>query len=166
MDDFFARLNLPRRYTLDPSAVERSYLEKSRALHPDYHSTASEAEQRASLELTAALNQAYLALNDPYRRIEHLLALAGGPTAGEQKNLDQAFLMEMMERRDRIEEAKASGSDTAAIESDLRRKLRELLDSAGAPFDSGELTPEVLIEVRKKLNAAKTIMSLLRDLAG
>lgn len=166
MDDFFARLDLPRRYTLDPAAVERSYLEKSRALHPDFHSTASNAEQRASLELTAALNQAFLTLNDPYRRIEHLLALAGGPTAGEQKSLDQAFLMSMMELRERIEEAKASGAGTSEIESDLRRNLRELLDSAGAPFDSGELPPEVFTEVRKKLNAAKTIMSLLRDLAG
>lgn len=166
MDDFFARLNLPRRYTLDPAAVERSYLEKSRALHPDFHSTASDAEQRASLELTAALNQAYLALNDPYRRIEHLLALAGGPTAGEHKSLDQAFLMEMMELRDRIEQAKASGTGTTEIENDLKQNLRELLDSAGAPFDTGDLSPGVFTEVRKKLNAAKTIMSLLRDLAG
>lgn len=165
MDDYFQRLGLPQSFTLDPTAVERSYLEKSRALHPDFFQNAPESERRASLSLTAALNEAYVALRDPYRRAEHLLALQNGPSAGQAKNLDQAFLMEMMELREQIDEARTNGRPLDAFEKQLRERLDTLLTAAGRPFDERrELSPEERAAVRSKLNAAKTVMSLLRDL--
>ena len=51
----------------------------------------------------AELNEAYTTLTDPFKRISHLLALAGGPAAGEDKTQDQAFLMEMMDYRERLD---------------------------------------------------------------
>ena len=35
MPTHFERLGLPARFALDPEALERSYLERSRALHED-----------------------------------------------------------------------------------------------------------------------------------
>src|SRR5207253_8629771 len=100
---------------------EREYLARSRQVHPDFHHLGTAAEQRASLELSAALNEAYLAVKDPYRRAEYLVGLLGGPSAREEKNLDQAFLAEMLDLRERIEEAKASADPAAlaAIEDEL-----------------------------------------------
>lgn len=165
MNDFFARLGIPRRFTLDLPEVERLYLAKSRQLHPDFHGGGSDFEQQASLELTAALNEAYVALKDPFRRVEHLLALNNGPTATQEKNLDQAFLMEMMDLRERIDDAKASGRGLAEIENELTKRLSELLNAAGRPFDDGkELSAATLIAIRRQLNSAKTITSLLRDI--
>ena len=37
MQTHFDRLGLPRRFALDGAAVERQYLARSRAVHPDYH---------------------------------------------------------------------------------------------------------------------------------
>src|SRR6476660_6614605 len=121
MSDHFERLGLSRRFSVDPAAVERAYLARSRAVHPDFHQTGTAAEQRTSLELSAALNEAYLAVKDPYRRAEYLLGLYGGPSAREEKNLDQVFLAEMLDLRERIEEAKASADPAglAAIEDEL-----------------------------------------------
>ena len=164
MADHFATLGLPRKYTLDLDEVERSYLAKSRALHPDFHQTASDSERTASEAAMARLNEAYIALQEPYRRIEHLLALTGGPTAAEQKNMDQAFLMEMMETRERIDEARAAGGDLAPFRDELEMRLRDLLSAAGKPFDTMPAPDQtVLIAVRGRLNGAKTVMSLLRD---
>jgi molecular chaperone HscB len=174
MPDHFERLGLPRRFSVDPAAVERAYLERSRAAHPDFHATAAPAEQRASLERTAALNEAYLAVRDPFRRAEYLLTLLGGPSAHSAKHLDQAFLIEMMDIRERIEEAGTGGPCGAAreaIRDELRAKDDDLLAGVGAAFarleglagDSLERA-ELLTAIRRQLNAAKTIRSLIRDL--
>ena len=105
----FARLGLPRRFALDAAELERQYLARSRAVHPDYHAAGSSADLAASLELSAALNEAYNTLRDPFARADYLLGLEGGPSAAEQKQMPPAFLAEMLEARERVEEAKAGG---------------------------------------------------------
>jgi molecular chaperone HscB len=170
--DHFERLGLPRRFSVDPTAIEREYLARSRSFHPDFHHAGTAAQQRASLEMTAALNEAYLTLKDPLRRAEYLLQLLGGPTAREEKNLDQEFLMTMMDHRERIEEARRS--DPAAlttIEAELHTAQAERLRRVEKLFDRlDELPlnhpdrPALLSAIRQDLNAVKTLQSLLRDL--
>src|SRR5437764_2739026 len=106
MNDAFLRLGLPRRFALDAVELERAYLAHSRAVHPDYHLAGSSAEVNASLELSAAVNEAYNTLRDPFRRAEHLLALEGGPSASEHKQMPAAFLAEMLDAREEIELAR------------------------------------------------------------
>ena len=54
----FDRLGLPCRFALDLAELEQKYLARSRELHPDFHQQAAGGAQRASMELTAALNDA------------------------------------------------------------------------------------------------------------
>src|SRR5438309_1471764 len=100
----FERLGLPRRFDLDVAEIERNYLARSREMHPDFHQQSSTAQQRVSMEMSAALNDAYATLKQPFRRAEYLLALEGGPTAAEHKAMAPAFLEEMLELRMEIEE--------------------------------------------------------------
>jgi len=102
----FERLGLPRRFSLDDAELERHYLARSRELHPDFFQLGGDLERRASLELSAALNDAYAVLRDPFRRAEYLLQLEGGPTAADLKEMPAAFLEEMLELRMEIEEIK------------------------------------------------------------
>jgi len=165
MEDFFSRLGIARRYTLDLDEVERCYLARSRDLHPDFHHNASDADRQASLEGMAQLNEAAATLREPFKRLEHLLNLHGGPTAAQEKIVEQSFLMEMMELQESIDTAKVTGSNVDKIEADLTTRLRELLDAAGGPFDAiGPLSPSTLTVIRRQLNSAKTLMSLLRNL--
>src|SRR5438874_10466984 len=97
----FERLGLPRRFRLDPAALERNYLAASREVHPDFT-----GNDPASLQMAAALNEAYATLRDPFRRAEYLLTVEGGPSAGEVKQMPAEFLEEMLELRMRIEEVK------------------------------------------------------------
>ena len=171
--DHFERLGLPRRFSVDADAIEREYLARSRTIHPDFHQLGTGGEQRASLELTAALNEANLTLRDPIRRTEYLLTLYGGPTGPQEKSLDQMFLMEMMDVREQFEEAKAS-KDTAALaalETDLTARNAAQLGQIAKLFERFEQLPDdhadrsgLLVQVRRVLNAVKTVRSLLRDL--
>ncbi len=162
MSDLFERLGLPRRFSIDAAEVERRYLARSRECHPDLQAGATEAEQIAAIERTASLNQAYATLKDPFRRAEYLLGLLGGPTAGQEKSLDQAFLMAMMETRERMDELRAAGLDLRELEIDLERQYNEVLTDVARRFEP----PADLVAIRRRLNAAKTIQSLLRDLRG
>jgi molecular chaperone HscB len=157
----FERLGLPGRFSVDVAAVEREYLARSRAVHPDFHSLADAEQQAASLEDTAALNEAYLTLKDPFRRAEYLLRVLGGPTAQQEKNLDQAFLMEMMDFRERIEEAAGDRDTLTGLERELAGRLAAIVADLGRLFAAD---PPDLLAVRKRLNAAKTLQSLLREL--
>jgi molecular chaperone HscB len=171
----FERLGVPRRFDLNADEVERNYLERSRALHPDFHQLAATAEQRASMELTAALNEAYATLRQPFRRAEYLLALERGPSASEHKEMAPAFLEEMLELRMEIEELReASAADSparTALSQALRGRLAGLQADLMATFAKFEAMSAgaaerrvLLIAVRQLLNSAKYVEGLLRDL--
>ncbi|MFO0847737.1 MAG: Fe-S protein assembly co-chaperone HscB [Gemmataceae bacterium] len=163
----FERLGLPGRFSVDPEAVERAYLTRSREVHPDYHGLADPDRQRESVEATAALNEAYLTLRDPFRRAEYLLTLLGGPSAQAEKNLDQSFLMEMMDLREQIEEAKAGHTGLDDLRSRVSDRLDQIVSEIDRRFEQagpGDVPSDARVRIRRSLNAAKTVRSLLREL--
>ena len=127
----FARLGLEPALDLDREALEGRYLELSAAVHPDKHQAAGEAAQRLAMEHASAINVAYRVLRDVVGRAEYLVKLGGidlnstDERHGAPKPT-QAFLVEMIERREALDEAAAEGED--ALE-DLRD---ELADESGA----------------------------------
>jgi molecular chaperone HscB len=158
-----------------PAEIEDRYLARSRELHPDYHRLGSSAQQRLSLEWSAALNEAYAVLRDPFRRAEYLLTLEGGPSAAEHKEMSPAFLEEMLELRMEIEGLREGGDGSsparAAMEKQLRQRREQLQNDIAAQFVrleslslAGEHKKSVLLQVRQLLNAARYIQGLLRDL--
>lgn len=171
--DHFQRLGIPRRFSVSLQELEANYLQRSRLSHPDYHALADSDAQRHSLEQTAALNEAYLTLKEPFRRSEYLLKLLGGPSAQEVKNLDQSFLMEMMEYREQLEEYKAGQNHDGLQQLTTTMKAREsaLFEELNRHFETVDwqqpepkTPPELLTTIRQRLNALKTIRSLLRDI--
>jgi molecular chaperone HscB len=171
----FERLGLPRRFALDVQELERNYLARSRESHPDFHRMASSDQQRDSQEQSAALNEAYAALREPFRRAEYLLQLEGGPSAAEQKEMAPEFLEEMLELRMEIEELREGGgreaTGVAAMERQLLERRDKLIDDLARRFilleslltESKEQRGQ-LLEIRLILNAAKYVQGLLRDL--
>ena len=71
MIDYFALLDQPRSPWLDRDALKQAFHARSRELHPD---TALSPAPDAAF---AQLNEAYQILQDPKRRIHHLLTLEG-----------------------------------------------------------------------------------------
>lgn len=137
----FERLGVPERFDLDREMLEGNYLERSRLVHPDRFASASPGEQRLAMERAAALNEAYRALRDPVRRAEYLVHLGGTDldAHGAAPEMEQAFLMEMIERRERLE---AERGDLDALESFLDEVLDEcdqVLDGAVAAIGSGNV---------------------------
>lgn len=75
--DHFGFFGLPRNLNLDESALQRSFYEMSRRLHPDLYAQKGHLEQEWALEQSSRLNDAYRTLKDPIKRTEYLLKLEG-----------------------------------------------------------------------------------------
>jgi len=107
--DPFQLLGLGRRFDLDLSVVEKTHRELSRALHPDRYAQAGASERRAALEKAASVNEAWRTVRDPITRAEALFRVHG-VAVGEthEPKPTPAFLMEVLEEREALSEARVS----------------------------------------------------------
>jgi molecular chaperone HscB len=121
MQNHFDLFGLPPRYSIEGETLERSYREIQSQVHPDRFAHAGDAERRASLQWTTRVNEAYRTLKDPVQRAKHLLELQGVDVAFETNTaMPPDFLMQQMELREALEEAKSPG----ALD-EMRKTLRE-----------------------------------------
>jgi molecular chaperone HscB len=116
MVDPFDTLGIAPAFELDLGAVEKRYRELAKVLHPDRYLGASPAERRMALGKAVEVNEAWRLVRDPIRRAEALLRRHGVRIEeGKEPKPDPEFLMEMMEQREALSEARASG-DPKAVE--------------------------------------------------
>ena len=139
--DPFETLGIPRNFDVDLAAVEKTHRELSRALHPDRFVNAGASERRAALSKAVEVNEAWRVVRDPIRRAEALLGLLGvRHDEGKEPEPDADFLMEMLELREALSEAKA-GKDLGevrrmAAKITARAKAVEIVRSDG--FQRGD----------------------------
>jgi molecular chaperone HscB len=147
--DHFRVLGVARSFELDVTELERRYKEMTKVLHPDRFARADERARRASLQRSIQLNQAWRTLKDPARRAEYLLSLAGVDVGGEQGSskvtadghkvrlpVAPALLMEVMELREELAEARAAGDHgrVGAMAGTVRGRREKALRAVGSVF--------------------------------
>jgi molecular chaperone HscB len=137
MVDPFDTLGIAPSFDVDLTAVEQRYRELQRVLHPDKHSAGSPADRRIALGKAVEVNEAWRLVRDPIRRAEALLRRLGGRIEeGKEPKADPEFLMEMMEQREALSEARAS-ADPAAVErlaSAIRKREKDVTARIAAAF--------------------------------
>lgn len=134
-------MGLPPRYGIDLRDLEVRYRELSRVLHPDKHAQKPAGERRLSLGKAVEVNEAYRALKDDLSRATALLALRGHVVSeGEGAPSDPMFLMEVMELREELSEARAAkdldrvgalGEKVAEMRRTTTREMAEAFDGDG-----------------------------------
>lgn len=145
---------------MDPADLERAYLARSREVHPDYHAVS--ADRAAVLAKSAAVNEAYSTLRDPFRRADYLLTVSLGDTPQTAVALTPAFLMQAMELRERLEAAGTDAGELVVLDTDLGA-LIDAEHAAVTTLFAGPLGVEILTTIRGHLNAWKTLASLRRS---
>jgi molecular chaperone HscB len=162
LQDPFEALGLPRRFDLDARDIRRAWLARAADLHPDRaQGAAGGADEGEVARRAALLNDAKRTLEDPERRADALLVLLGGPAREEEKSLPPAFLMEVMEVREALEDAAASGDAGRITEheawADARRAA--LIDEVAGALAALTEPPDpgALRDIRVTLNAWRYI---------
>jgi molecular chaperone HscB len=131
----FELFGLVPAFALDTARLDAAYREIQAQVHPDRYAQAGDAERRASMQMTTRVNEAYRTLKSPVQRARYLLALNGVDVAFETETaMPKDFLVQQMELRERLEEAKgAAALDALAVElkegrRELERRIAELID--------------------------------------
>ncbi len=139
--DPFATLGVEPLFDVDLPAVEKTHRELSRALHPDRYVSAGATERREALGKAVEVNEAWRVLRDPIRRAQALLALRGVTlTEGREPAADPEFLMEMLEQREALDEAKQA-KDVArihAMAAGIEARAKTVEGELTAGFARGE----------------------------
>lgn len=138
-DDPFSLLGLSPAYEVDLAALEQAFFERSKQLHPDRVTGATAAERVAALSRSRALNDAYQLIKRPVPRAEYLLARAG-VTIGDNERLDPAFLMEILELREELAEARAAENTelVARLQRAMQARRAQALDALPALFAASD----------------------------
>jgi molecular chaperone HscB len=149
----FEVLGIDARYDIDPEALEARYRELSRVLHPDKFAQRPSAERRMSLEKAITVNEAYRVLKDDLARANALLRVRGVAVQGEEeKPADPEFLMEVMELREGLAEARAERdlARVGKLADRVRATASETRARMSALFEANELAevPALLARMR------------------
>jgi molecular chaperone HscB len=88
--DYFSFFGLPRKLNVNEAALQRTFYDLSRELHPDLYVRTGGQEQEWSTEKTSQLNDAYRTLKDPIKRTEYLLKLEGVQLEEQSKAATEA----------------------------------------------------------------------------
>lgn len=166
--DPFAVLGVERRYDVDLAAVERVHRELSRALHPDRYASAGPSERHAALGRAVEVNDAWRVLRDPVRRAEALFAL-GGVAVGEDREpkASPAFLMEVLEEREALAEARARRDAPAIAKLAAQVEARvQSVEALLAETFRGEAKADALMGVLPRLGELRFYRRFLEEVTA
>ena len=122
---------MPVRFALDVDELERKHRELAKAVHPDRFAQALPAERREAASKATTVSEAYRALRDPIQRAEAVFRVAGVPTDDASvPKPSPAFLMQVMEQRESLQDAKSSRNE-AALLSLVRETDASVLEASG-----------------------------------
>ena len=136
----FSLLGFSPSYEIDLSALEKAFFERSKELHPDRYANAPAAERVVALSKARALNDAYQILKKPVPRAEYLLQRAG-VTIGDNERLDPAFLMEILDLREALAEARQAGKtvEVGRMQGEMAARRKAVLAQLPALFETNDL---------------------------
>jgi molecular chaperone HscB len=149
------------------AALEKRHRTLSGTLHPDRYAARPASERRMALDKAIQVNEAWRALRDPVKRAESLLSLGGVPV-GEtsEPKASPALLMEMMEVREELAEAKAAKDIAciARIGSSMRTREREVLDKLTTGFLDAAQAPDKLAALVPLLGELRYLRRFFEEL--
>jgi molecular chaperone HscB len=144
VSDPFTLLELEPHFDLDMTLLEKRHRDISRVLHPDRYAGRPPGERQQALGRAIEVNEAFRALRDPVRRTAALLARHGRHTSeADAPRADPALLVEVMERREALSEARRSGDRDAVRRLTEAVRERELATLAAISAAFGAEPPDL-----------------------
>jgi len=139
MQNHFDLFNLPQQFTIDANALDLAYRQVQSQVHPDKFASGSDTEKRVAMQWATRANEAYQTLKSSLKRASYLCELQGVDLETESNTaMPRAFLMQQMEWRELLDDAKA-GKDLAALEqldAELRAARSAEVAQIGALLDA------------------------------
>ena len=147
----FELFGLKPAFAQDPERLELIYREIQAQVHPDKFAHAGDAERRASMQMTTQVNEAYRTLRSPVQRARYLLEMNGIDVGFETNTaMPPEFLMEQMELREKLEEARdvatldAIGKELLGMKKNLQREIENQIDGKKNPASATDAVRKLM----------------------
>lgn len=141
MQNHFELFQLPQGFAVDLNGLDVAYREVQNRVHPDKFVNANDAEKRVAMQWATRANEAYQTLKNPQKRARYLCELNGVDLQTESNTaMPAAFLMQQMEWREELEQARAEHNVAAleALERQVRASRASQLADIGVALDTGD----------------------------
>ena len=133
--DDFELFGLPRRFELDPAALDARWRELQAEVHPDRFVSHGSTAQRLAMQWAVRVNEAYRRLKDPLLRAGTLCRLGGVEVDVDINSaLPTSFLVEQMQWREALDEADSVDA-VKALESTVGKRRRTDLNQLSDAID-------------------------------
>jgi len=163
--NYFELFGLPVSYIVDMDRLAVRYRELQRVMHPDRYASASDYERRLSIQGATQVNQAHETLKDPIQRARYMFSLNGMDlSADNETTKDAVFLMEQIELREELEEARGKPDPYTAISElmvGINKRINSLVGQLVVQFETGE--PEQLEAAKETLRKMQFLQKLRDD---
>ena len=144
----FELFGLPQRFSQDRAAIDERWKQLQREAHPDKFAAQGASAQRAALQWSVRINEAYQRLKDPLKRASYLCELLGAPIEAHSNTaMPPEFLMEQMEWREALDEAQ-SEDELEELAERVTQRRREMLARIGQLLDLEADPPAAAQQVR------------------
>lgn len=162
-DSLFDALGLKAKMAQPRLAVESAFREVSKTVHPDLFGHASSVERKLALRATEQVNFAYRTLKDVRTRAEYLMKLRGVEIgAQDSRTKDPAFLMEMMELQEQVEDTQDDDA-LEDLQSQVQGRYDGLLGALTRFFDAETGTQDDAVHALDELRYLRRLLERLDD---
>ena len=142
----FEIFGLKPQFRIDKQKLDEKYFEIQKKVHPDRFASASDTEKRVletvekrvAQQWATLINDAFQKLSDPIQRGKALCALRGHLIDEDSSgSISEEFLLEQLERREAISDAKDSGNtaELEVLKKAIEKEKDELLNEVADAFD-------------------------------
>lgn len=144
----FELFNIPLQFVQERTVLDTRWKDLQRESHPDKFVAQGAAAQRVAMQWSVRINEAYQRLKNPLQRASYLCELYGAPIQAENNTAMPAqFLMQQMEWREALEEAKTV-QDLEKIAVQTRASERAQMEKIAQSLDVTRDFPEAARQVR------------------
>ena len=143
MQNHFDLFQLPARFSIDAGALDAAYRNVQGQVHPDRFVGATDAEKRVAMQWATRANEAYQTLKNPQKRARYLCEMNGVDLQTESNTaMPMAFLMQQMDWREALGEAKAARDVEAleALDEQVKAERTLRLEAVGVELDAGQFS--------------------------
>lgn len=148
--NYFDIMGIKRDYNVVNEEIHKKYRELQKMLHPDKFGNKSEKERQISEKLSSLINKAYSTLAHPLKRGLYMLQLKGISIPEGTTSLNPEFLMEIMERNEKIENAIEDRDKILKLAKDSKELLETMSKQVAEAFSKEDIETATKILIKMK----------------
>jgi molecular chaperone HscB len=131
----FALFGLPQQFDIDSAALDHTWKQLQKQVHPDQFSAQGAADKRLAMQWSVRVNEAYQRLKHPVKRAAYLCELHGVSVNAEHNtSMPSEFLIQQMQWREELEES-MEARQIEQLQHQVRQEKNLLLQQCAQAID-------------------------------